>query len=499
MPSNDPAPTKCLTSDSIAKLNDICLPLTPYRMIPIHQLLLPTLHIPRSVESGPKERVTAKPLSLHTIIKVSPREHILLQMIREPRRLSLVETKLTAESLIRHSTILELRQNQLAVRDEEGAGGVSVVGCVRGLSVRDAVEVVCKDGGLREDCRGGFGGGKGGGVTQRPHIIELLALEGSGVNVDETRCVSQGRFSNESVGTHLGDDVEEVEGFVDGGAVGLLEGCDMGLTIDCDEVRGECTLYATVDTELLECLGVLRHGKHCAHARVELQVNLITNTCIPPCILRHPHHLLGRTGTLDDTSGLGEDRLSALEGLDVVLGDVTGVVAVNGGDTILAQGLGESSNGAPLDVQTGGDDEVVVGNRVTRPSSNLVRRGIDLGDISVVELDICGDEGSQGTVQVSLVGETGTDQSPSGLVVVNGGTVDNRDIILLQRQGTGRLGFTSVGIEKLVCDVDTTRTATDDDNLVVGRGMANGRCNGCASGGTEGGCGEGHCREWREG
>jgi hypothetical protein len=80
----------------------------PSSLLPLILQRLSPLHFPPSHYL--LETLRSSPLSLDMILLVNPREEILLQMPERPsrHRLIIIAAQRTIESLLRHSTILEL-------------------------------------------------------------------------------------------------------------------------------------------------------------------------------------------------------------------------------------------------------------------------------------------------------------------------------------------------------------------------------------------------------
>ena len=427
------------------------------------------------------EALRPSPGALDIVVKVDPGEEVLLEVVEGAAGLDLVNAKKRVERLLGLAAVRELGEEQLSVLGGDGARSVAVVAGVGCLACERLLEVVDEHWRLRSDGGSSLAGGQAAGITDTPDIVESLVASCALVDIDKASTVSERALLDEGKGAHLGGNVHKVELLLDGLSASW-SGKDGSIAVlDGDKVVLKETSDATLLAELVELGAVLGDTKHDRETGGKAdrdgsigRVLRVVEASLLPVVEGEPHDLLGSTGTLDHTEGLGEDGVSALELGDGVKDLVAGVVAVDGGDERVGvlKGLGETLDAIVVDAETGDDDKVVVGEGVTVGKGDGVLLGLELVDTLGVVLELGVKEALDWPAEVSLVLETTSDKGPTRLVVVPLGWVYDGNVILLE----------ATRAEKLVADRGTGSSSADDNNLVAAR---------AAAGVGDGGVGEG--------
>ncbi|KAI6771274.1 hypothetical protein HG531_008899 [Fusarium graminearum] len=263
-------------------------------------------------------------------------EEVLLQVVERSAGNGLVDAKNLAKGLLGDTTVLELGEHHLAVLGQERARSVAVVGGLGLLAIDSAEQVADENRGFGCDSSGSLGGGKARGITGGPDVGELVVAEGVVVDGDVTGLIGDSAVLDESMRSHLGNDVHKVKLLGDLLlSVGASE--DGLVAVDLNKVVLEETLDTSLLAHLLKGGAVLGNTEHDGEASGEADLDGrsggvlgVVETSLLPVVEGKPHGLLRGTGALDDTSGLSEDGVTLLESLNVGEDLVTEVVAVDG-------------------------------------------------------------------------------------------------------------------------------------------------------------------------
>ena len=168
------------------------------------------------------------------------------------------------------------------------------------------------------------------------------------------------------------------------------------------------------------------------HARHKLDANLVDDALAGPLAARHPHDLLRCARALDNTLGLGKDRLAPGKVLNTVPDLVAVLVAVDRADArrlgALGEGLGQALDCAKVGLEARADNQVVVSELGARLERERVGRRRKGGRVRRGEGEVRRDQRRQRPAEVLLLGETGADECPPGLVVVVVGALMSIDL-----------------------------------------------------------------------
>lgn len=186
-------------------------------------------------------------------------------MVERPARdILAADTRNLGKRLVGNTAVLELAQHQLVMTGQEGARGVAGVAGLQLFPANHGEQVVNEDGRLGADGGRGLGVGKRRRVTDGEDIRVLVVLRGGLVDIDPASRIGQRGFGDKVEGLLRGSDVEEAEFLLNFFAVvgQVLEGGNLALGVDSDQVVLEQAFDLAFDAELFKCLGVLWHGEH---------------------------------------------------------------------------------------------------------------------------------------------------------------------------------------------------------------------------------------------
>lgn len=131
---------------------------------------------------------------------------------------------------------------------------------------------------------------------------------------------------------------------------------------------------------------------------------------------------------------------------------IEGVIAA---DSIVPHGLLQSGDCIPANGKSGGDDKVRVGDGFSITSPDLIESGLELGDGVTNPGGALGNHGSEGALGHFFANQSGSSESPEGLVIVFVGGIDDGDV---------ELGLFP---QQLCGDGDSRCAAADDQDLVM--------------------------------
>lgn len=410
------------------------------------------------------------PCALDHRLVVHPREELLLQVVEGLAGDCLIDAKHLTERLLGHTRVLELGKQDLAVLGQERARGVTVIHRVELLALHGLQHVPDENGRLCSDGCRRLGRGEAGSIAGRPDIGVLLVASGGVVDVDVTSLVRKSTVLDKRVGAHLGHDVQKVELLVD--LLFRVKTSKSGrVAVDGDEVVLEQSFDAPLLPQLLELGAVLGHAEHGAEAGGEADVDGgirrvagVVQACLLPVVQRKPHDFLRAAGTLDYAGRLSENGGTFLELLDGAEDLVAIVVAVGGRDKRVRVGksLGQALDAGVVDADAGRDNKLLVVDPVAIAQRDKVFFGGKGAHALVVELELRVNQAVQWSPKLLLGLETTANQSPSGLIVVPRGGVDNSNVILDELAGS----------KELMADGKASATATDDHDPVIAGGRA---------------------------
>ena len=121
----------------------------------------------------------------------------------------------------------------------------------------------------------------------------------------------------------------------------------------------------------------------------------------------------------------------------------------------MPHGLLQSWDRIPANGKSGGDDEVCVGDGFSIASSDLIESGLELGDGVTNPGGASGNHGGERSLGHFFANQSGSGESPEGLVIVFVGGIDDGDV---------ELGLFP---QQLCGDGDSCCAAADDQDLVM--------------------------------
>ena len=198
-----------------------------------------------------------------------------------------------------------------------------------------------------------------------------------------------------------------------------------------------------------------RHAEQRGTGQVEFNINSVQVTLFEPVVARQVHGLLRRTGAFDRHGRLGEDRLAALELLHQSPGVGRVLVAVVGGDAVVAQGLFQAFDFLPGQAQAGADDQVVPGHTLATVEHQGLFVGQQLADRRLHPGHTIGQHPGHGAHGFANVMGAAAHQGPGRLVVMVGAGFDQDEVQL------------RVALEQAGQQADARRAAADDHDIAT--------------------------------
>ncbi|MNN26832.1 hypothetical protein D3C81_1403500 [compost metagenome] len=138
--------------------------------------------------------------------------------------------------------------------------------------------------------------------------------------------------------------------------------------------------------------------------------------------------LLRRTGALDRHGRLSEQGAALLEVLHKLPGIGCQIVAVVRGNAIAPQGITEPVNGSPIELEAGADHQLFIADGATIFEHDQLAQRVEPLHARLDPAHATGNGRGHGARGARCLEHTGTDHGPAGLVVMNVGRIDHRDI-----------------------------------------------------------------------
>eukprot|EP00123_Amoebidium_parasiticum_P011552 comp20780_c0_seq1/m.27293 comp20780_c0_seq1/g.27293 ORF comp20780_c0_seq1/g.27293 comp20780_c0_seq1/m.27293 type:complete len:380 (+) comp20780_c0_seq1:519-1658(+) len=309
------------------------------------------------------------PIPVKQTIPIHGGHKILLKVVHDAPG----DTLIDRERLKRLPIIIELCQNELAVSSDEGARGISIVYLGHGFSLHVGQQVAAHDHVLAADGGGGFAGGGAGAVTEGKDVLILCVLQSGRVDIDPARGVGDGGALHDLNGAHVRGNVHEVilEHFLLT-RLQILKHTLLGSVAHGNQIAGEIQLDFPVLTNLSQSFGVFRNAENLVACVVKHHVDIVPYAAVAEVMLRHVHNLLGGAGAFDGGRGECEDCVTVLQRVNVLecVCDVFGRVVAD--DTVCLEGVFEPVDHVPVDLDTGGNNEVIVFDLVARSGDHCV-------------------------------------------------------------------------------------------------------------------------------
>jgi hypothetical protein len=140
------------------------------------------------------------------------------------------------------------------------------------------------------------------------------------------------------------------------------------------------------------------------------------------------HRLLRGARALDRHGGLGEHGPSSAEVPDQLPGIGREVEAVVRGDPVPAERFDQPLDAAPVELESGGDDEAVVADGPAVLHHHGLPLGLEGDNAGLDPRHAVRDQGRHGPDGRLRVEHAGAHQRPAGLVVVDVGRIDHGDL-----------------------------------------------------------------------
>eukprot|EP01137_Pigoraptor_chileana_P025191 Opistho-2@94287 len=271
-------------------------------------------------------------------------------------------------------------------------------------------------------------------------------LEAGLVDIDIARLIGKRTTRHEGRGLLRRRDMDHVEGLCDlarllsegGRAVGAVDGDQGGLKLKVDPVAGD--VFHQRRHELL-------HAEQDGARVVELDIDLLEHAGPLPVVAGQIHRLLRRAGAFDRHGRLGEQGGAVLQVLHQVPGVGGGLVAVVGGDAVLAERPGQAVDCGPVQGVAGRYDQGAVADRAAVLQRDLIALRLEAGDRALDPANTRRDHRRLCPAGVLHVEHPAAHHGPAWLIVVGLARLDHHDvevaIAFQKRGGRGQTGRTS--------------------------------------------------------
>lgn len=211
------------------------------------------------------------------------------------------------------------------------------------------------------------------------------------------------------------------------------------LGLDFNQFMLEIDLDTALISKLLQNTAIVINTKDLAQASVVDHVGLVANALTAEGFFSQKDNLCGSTGALfkgkyiqrvkyppllciyaiylQRSVGESEQGVATLELLNEFVGLLDAILGVVGSDTILTKSLGKALDLVPVNLDTSGDDEIVVRDSFAVAQSDLVVIRVKSGNALLDPISIAGNKTGHGSLAFIKVLETTTNVGPQRLVL----------------------------------------------------------------------------------
>ena len=203
-----------------------------------------------------------------------------------------------------------------------------------------------------------------------------------------------------------------------------------------------------------QCRDIVLDAEQDAASIAEMNVDAVKTALSIPVVGGQIHGFLRRAGAFDRHWRLGKDGAAALEVLYQAPGIGREIIAVVRRDAVLAERFDQAFDLVPVELEPRADDEVVVFDDLAAIQDHRILFRLEGGDAGLDPADAGRDQRCHGPHGILGIENTGTDQRPARLIVVDIGRIDDGDIQarLARQEARGNR--------------DACRAATDDHHRV---------------------------------
>lgn len=360
------------------------------------------------------------------------------------------------EGLIGLFAIIEFGKDQSADSGDEWAGGIAVVLRSKRLVLDGGEEVFHDDRSLFANRGSRFRGGEITAVTQTEDIAEVHVTKRLGIDVDPAGGIGQGTGCDEVRRAHRRRDMQEVvvdRDFLLGVEIPEVGGASFGL--DADEFVFEAALDLFAGNDFFERGTIGLNGEDIGLGGRENDLGFLSNLGFAKTIVGEVHDLLRGTSAFHGARRVREQRGTTLEVTNGFPGRVDCFEGVIAADSIVPHGLLQSGDRTPANGKSGSDNKVRVGDGFSITSPDLIESGLEFGDGVTNPGGAFGNHGGERSFGHGFANQSGSGESPEGLVIVFVGGIDNGDI---------EMGLFP---QQLCGDGDSRCAAADDQDLVM--------------------------------
>ena len=247
------------------------------------------------------------------------------------------------------------------------------------------------------------------------------------------------------IGRHLWrDGMEHIEPALDAldraSRVLAFEQRDARRAIDADQPRFEVEVDAVAADIIHQRGDIIGHAEQHRAGIVKFNADLPEHARTRPAIARKIHRLLRCARAFDRHGRLGEERTAAFERADKIARIGREIIAVIGGDTVLAERFGKTRDRPPIELHPGGGDKRTVSDAAAIGEEHFIVLGREAGDGLADPVDPARHDRGHG-----VAGKFGAEHPcphhrPAGLVIMKLGGVDDRDrdlAVALEQAGGG--------------------------------------------------------------
>ena len=202
---------------------------------------------------------------------------------------------------------------------------------------------------------------------------------------------------------------------------------------------------------------ILDAEQHAARVH-ELDIDILEHATPEPRVARQIHRLLRRACAFDRHRRLGEQRATLFHLLHQLPGVGRKIVAVVRRHAIASQGLFQTFDFVPIQLEARTHNQPVVFHHATAIEDDGVVLRLERGDGGLDPLHAARDQGRHRLGSILRLENAAADHGPARLVIVNIRRIDDRD-------GRDRLGARLQAGR----DSDARRTAADDHDVILSR------------------------------
>mmetsp|Transcript_11763 Transcript_11763/g.25476 ORF Transcript_11763/g.25476 Transcript_11763/m.25476 type:complete len:269 (+) Transcript_11763:1645-2451(+) len=236
-----------------------------------------------------------------------------------------------------------------------------------------------------------------------------------------------------------------------------LEGGQLVATVNLNQVGLQVGLDALPHHHRSQGLGVVGASEDSWTGGEVLDVDAGPGSRPSPSSLCQVGYLLGGAAAIHRGGGAGENGPAALDVLDV-LPDLGGVlVGVDGGNTVLTNGLGETLDSVEVLLQTSGHDENIVLHSLPIAQSDAVLLGLKGLAALLDPINAHWQYGAHRPAGALHIQAQAADHGPLRLVVVLIPGLDDGDLVLRESQLS----------EQLARNRNACCSSADDSHLVL--------------------------------